>query len=193
MVASIHSSMLRKNIQRRIEYQKKAQLPSSTRLRLILKQEQVISQGANETLRGQTYQSSATLMILFIRLIYGSIVFLLTTVVSFVGFLLVPTSVYCHIFPKLIKIWRWMIYYKEKSNDEVSLQWVYALSCWRWTQVNNSIVNLNATGSMFYIHISPHCPYFISKLVLAMMNNLKSNNWWLQAMGHTIVVTRLLS
>jgi len=122
MVASIHSSMLRKNIQRRIEYQKKAQLPSSTRLRLILKQEQVISQGANETLRGQTYQSSATLMILFIRLIYGSIVFLLTTVVSFVGFLLVPTSVYCHIFPKLIKIWRWMIYYKEKSNDEVSLQ-----------------------------------------------------------------------
>ena len=26
--------------------------------------------------------------------------FILTTVVSFVGFLLVPTSVYCHIFPK---------------------------------------------------------------------------------------------
>jgi len=46
-------------MKRRIRNQEKAQLPSTKRRRLILKQERAITQGAAEALEGQTYQSGA--------------------------------------------------------------------------------------------------------------------------------------
>jgi len=48
-----------RQMKRRIRNQEKAQLPSTKRRRLILKQERAITQGAAEALEGQTYQSGA--------------------------------------------------------------------------------------------------------------------------------------